>query len=60
MLNEPWLSDGQIFNAAGICRDFYDVTNGVSQNGMSLRTAIGLELWLRMQVDQNRIELADQ
>jgi asparagine synthase (glutamine-hydrolysing) len=60
MFKEPWLSDGWMFNAAGICKDFNDVAHGVSQSGMALRTAIGIELWLRLQVDQNRIELTDQ
>lgn len=60
MFNEPWLSDGQMFNVADMRKEIFDAIHGVSQNGMPLRAAIGIELWLRLQVDQNRIELADR
>jgi asparagine synthase (glutamine-hydrolysing) len=60
MFREPWLSDGQMFNVAGVRKEIFDVTHGTSENGMPLRAAIGIELWLRLQVGQNCIELKDQ
>jgi asparagine synthase (glutamine-hydrolysing) len=55
MFDEPWLAAEQIIDVAAVRRHFNAVEHGVAQDGLPLRSAIGLELWLRSQTRLNRI-----
>lgn len=49
MFSEPWLSAEQMVDVDEVRKEFDAVQHGVSQNGILLRSAIGLEQWLRSQ-----------
>jgi asparagine synthase (glutamine-hydrolysing) len=56
MLDEPWLSDGVLFDLPLIRERISGLQHGFVAEGLLLTAAIGIEQWLRQQVERGTIE----